>query len=279
MGIFRANLLKDKVAIVTGGATGIGAEIAFQMLSLGAKVVIASRKEERCQTAAQHLSEMTGSEAIGLGCNIREQQACVDLVKQTKEHFGGIDILVNNGGGQFMSPAENINARGWNAVIETNLTGTWNLTQAVAKNEMLKKGGKIMNITMLTQRGWPGMAHSVSARSGVEALTKTLAVEWAKNNIRINCIQPGIVASSGVKNYPAGKAMFTQIQKEIPLKRLGSCEEVGQMACFLASEAGDYITGQILCVDGGRSLWGRTWPVPDPKELPEIHVPSWPWEK
>ena len=278
MSIFRTDLLKDKVAIVTGGATGIGAEIAFQMLSLGAKVVIASRKEERCLLAAQHLGEMTGGQVIGLGCNIREQENCMTLVQQTREHFGEIDILVNNGGGQFMSPAENINAKGWNAVIETNLTGTWNMIQAVAKGSMLQHGGTIMNITMLTQRGWPGMAHSVSARSGVEALTKTLAVEWAKKEIRINCIQPGVVASSGVKNYPAGKAMFKQIQKEIPLKRLGSCQEIGQMACYLASEAGDYITGQIICIDGGRSLWGKTWPIPDPTELPEIEVPSWPWE-
>ena len=177
-----------------------------------------------------------------------------------------------------MSVAQQISKKGWNSVIDTNLTGTWNMTRAAADHWMLEHGGVILNITMLTQRGWPGMAHSVSARAGVEALTKTLAVEWASKNIRLNCIQPGIIASNGVNNYPGGAAMFRQIQADIPLKRLGSCEEIAQTACFLASPGGAYVTGQTWTIDGGRSLWGKTWPIPNPDELPELKVRKWPWE-
>ena len=276
--IFKNDLFKDKIVLVTGGASGIGAQMAHDFAELGATVVIASRKAERCFKAAKSLSEMTGSTVIGKGCNIRENEACQQLLADIINELGGIDVLINNGGGQFMSPAEQIRPKGWNSVIETNLTGTWNMIRAAADSWMLKNGGLIINITMLTQRGWPGMAHSVSARAGVEALTKTLAVEWAPKGIRINAIQPGIVASSGVNNYPGGAAMFKQVQAEIPLKRLASCNEIAQLACFLASPAATYITGQTWTIDGGRSLWGKTWPVAHSDPLPEITVPKWPWE-
>ncbi len=131
---------------------------------------------------------------------------------------------------------------------------------------------------MLTSRGFPGMTHSVAARAGVEAMTQTLAVEWAKKGILINAIQPGIIASSGMHNYPAGIQIAAATRSEIPLKRLGRCDEVSHLVSFLASPAGDYITGQIFTIDGGRSLWGRLWPIPDPKEMPPVDIPKWPWE-
>ena len=132
---------------------------------------------------------------------------------------------------------------------------------------------------MLTQRGFPGMAHSVAARSGVEAMTRTLAVEWAGRGVLVNAVQPGIIASSGLRNYPAGIVLAQETQREIPLKRLGSCEEIAWMVAFLAGPAGAYITGQTLIVDGGRTLWGRTWPLPDPEPLPEVVLPTNPWEE
>ena len=131
---------------------------------------------------------------------------------------------------------------------------------------------------MTTLRGFPGMTHSVSARAGVEAMTKTLAVEWAKHNIQINCVQPGIIASSGMKNYPNGLQLAVSMQREIPAKRLGSCEEVSQLLTFLASPGGSYVTGQIWAIDGGSSLWSKSWPIPDPKPLPEVTLKEWPWE-
>ena len=144
---------------------------------------------------------------------------------------------------------------------------------------MLEHGGRIVNITMLTGRGFPGMAHSCAARAGVEGMTKSLAVEWAPKGICINCIQPGIIASSGMKNYPAGIAMAKASRSDIPLKRLGTCDEIAYLCAFLASPAGAYVTGQIWAVDGGRSLWGKTWPLADPPEFPPLEIPSWPWDK
>ena len=123
------------------------------------------------------------------------------------------------------------------------------------------------------------MAHSVAARAGVEAMTKTLAIEWAPKGVLINAIQPGIIASSGLYNYPQGIAIAEGTRPEIPLKRLGYCTEISHLTCFLASPAGNYITGQVLIVDGGRSLWGKNWPIPNPKEFEAVDVPKWPWEE
>jgi NAD(P)-dependent dehydrogenase (short-subunit alcohol dehydrogenase family) len=276
--IFQKELFSNKVIVVTGGGSGIGAEISKNLALLGAKVIIASRKKDRIDKAAVGLTKLTNSTVTGLVCNIRDRESVNLFVDKVITDFGKIDILINNGGGQFMSPAEIISDKGWDAVIQTNLTGTWNLSKKVASAWMLKNGGKIINITMLTHRGFPGMVHSVSARAGVEAMTQTLAVEWANRGIIVNAIQPGIIASSGMLNYPNGLHIANTVRSDIPLKRLGTCEEVSHMVTFLASPAGDYITGQIFTIDGGRSLWGKMWPIPDPKQMQAVEIPSWPWE-
>ena len=276
--IFRDDLLTGEVAVVTGGGTGIGAFIAWELGRLGAEVVIASRKASHITPAAAALSAELGREVMGCVCDIRDRDSTAALVAAVLEKHGRIDVLINNGGGQFMSPAQRISPRGWDAVLATNLTGTWNLTRAVADAWMLAHGGRIINITMLTRRGFPGMAHSVAARSGVEAMTRTLAVEWASAGIRINCVQPGIIASSGMRSYPDGVNLARQLQAEIPLKRLGRGGEIAWMVALLAGPAGGYITGQVITVDGGRELWGKTWPVPDPPALPEVVLDTLPWE-
>ncbi|MDG1479614.1 MAG: SDR family oxidoreductase [Myxococcota bacterium] len=276
--IFRSDLLTGQVAVITGGGTGIGAYIAAELGRLGATIVIASRKADRIAAAAEKLSGLLGAPVTGLACDIRDRDSTAALVAAVIEKHGRIDLLINNGGGQFMAPAELITPRGWDAVVGTNLTGTWNLTRAVADGWMLQNGGRIINITMLTRRGFPGMTHSVAARSGVEAMTRTLAIEWASYGIQINCVQPGVIASGGLRNYPDGENLARSIQAEIPMKRLGTCDEVAWMVAFLASPAGNYITGQVMTVDGGRELWGNTWPVPEPKELPEVDLGSLPWE-
>ena len=277
--LFQSQLLQDQVAVITGGATGIGASITQHLAQLGATVVIASRKEENIKAAAAGFSKMLQVPVYGIACDIRDRDAVHNLVSKTLEQHGKIDLLVNNGGGQFFSAAQDIRPKGWDSVIATNLTGTWNLIRETANQWMLKNGGKIVNITMLTDRGFPGMAHSCAARAGVEGLTKSLAVEWANRNIKINCIQPGIIASSGMKNYPAGVAVAKSSQAEIPMKRLGTCDDIAHLVCFLASSAGEYITGQIWAVDGGRNLWGKTWPIPNPSKLPEVEIHQWPWDK
>jgi citronellol/citronellal dehydrogenase len=132
---------------------------------------------------------------------------------------------------------------------------------------------------MLTGRAFPGMAHSVAARSGVEAMTRTLAVEWANKGIRINSIAPGFVASSGIKRYPAGLELISQMRSFVPMKRLATCDEIAWAVAFLASPAGAYITGETMTIDGGKTLWGDWWPIPDPEDVGTIDIPTEPWEK
>lgn len=275
--IFRDDLLEGRVALVTGGGTGIGAAIALELGRLGARVAIASRKREHVVPRAAALSRRTAHPVTAHTCDIRDRDQVAALADEVLDTHGRIDLLVNNAGGQFLAPAETITPRGWDAVVATNLTGTWNLTRAVADRWMLANGGKIVNITMLTARGFPGMAHSVAARAGVEAMTRTLAVEWAPRGIQVNAVEPGIIASEGLRRYPDGETMARSLQSEIPAKRLGRPEEIAWMVAYLAGPAGDYITGQVLVVDGGRTLWGQTWPLPDPEPLPEVALepPAW----
>ncbi|HMV68434.1 MAG TPA: SDR family oxidoreductase [Myxococcota bacterium] len=276
--IFRDDLLAGQVCLVTGGGTGIGAACARELGRLGATVVIASRKAEHVGPAAEGLTAELGRPVYGEVLDIRDREACDALARALVERFGRVDVLVNNGGGQFMSPAEMIRGKGFDAVIATNLTGTWNLTRAVADAWMLGHGGRVVNITMLTRRGFPGMAHSVASRAGVEAMTRTLAVEWASRGILLNCVEPGLIASSGIRNYPDGVGMMTELQRTVPLKRLGSVDEIAWLVAFLAGPAGAYVTGQTWVVDGGKELWGDGWPIPDPDVMPPVVVPVEPWE-
>lgn len=276
--VFHEGLFQGQVALVTGGGTGIGAAIAGELARLGATVVIASRKQAHVDAAAAGLSAEVGRPIHGRVADIRDRDGVNRLASEVVETFGRIDVLINNGGGQFMAPAEAISPRGWDAVIQTNLTGTWNMTRAVTDAWMAKHGGSIVNITMLTSRGFPGMAHSVAARAGVEAMTRTLAVEWAQYGIRINCVEPGIILTPALRQYPDADNLVASIPTEIPLKRLGTLHEVACLAVFLASPAASYITGQTMVVDGGRSLWGNTWPIPDPPDMGRIVIPKEPWD-
>jgi NAD(P)-dependent dehydrogenase (short-subunit alcohol dehydrogenase family) len=277
--IFRNDLLEGQVALVTGGGTGIGAAISAELARLGMTVVIGSRKAEHIEPAAAGLSKLVGRTVHPAIVDIRDREGLSTVVADIIETHGRLDLLVNNGGGQFFSPAEAIRPKGWNAVIDTNLTGTWNATRAVADGWMLKHGGKIVHITMLTHRAFPGMAHSVAARSGVEAMTRTLAVEWASRGVLLNSIQPGFIASSGLKRYPKGLGLIEKLKGVVPLKRLGTTEEIAWLVAYLASPAGDYITGQTLTVDGGKDQWGDYWPIPDPPGMSEVVIPPEPWEE
>ena len=277
--IFRDDLLKDQVAVVTGGGTGIGVAIARELACQGANVVIASRKPENIEPAARGLTDEVGRTVVGEICDIRDRDATAGLVQRTLDRYGRIDILVNNGGGQFFSPAEAITPKGFDAVVATNLTGTWNLTRAVADAWMLAHGGSVVHITMLTHGAFPGMAHSVAARAGVEAMTRTLAIEWASRGIRMNCVAPGYVASTGISRYPAGLELIQTMKSKVPMKRLATCEEVAWCVAWLAGPAGAYMTGQVVTIDGGKELWGDWWAIPDPPEMTPVELPKEPWEE
>ena len=276
--VFLPGLMAGEVALVTGGGTGIGAEIAREYARLGATVHLASRKQEVIEAAARSLAEETGAQVFGHAVDIRDRAQVTACVKAVLGQSGRLDVLVNNGGGQFLAPAETISPRGFDAVVATNLTGTWNMLRAAADAWMLQHGGAVVNITMLTPRGFPGMAHSVAARAGVEALTRTLAVEWAGRGVRVNAIAPGYVASSGLKRYPKELGVLERLASAVPMKRLARREEIAWAAALLGSKAGSYITGQVLTVDGGAGLWGDLWPLSDPDGLTAAVPELDPWE-
>jgi citronellol/citronellal dehydrogenase len=251
--MFKENLFKDKVALVTGGGSGIGFAIAKQLLELGAKVIISSRKEERLKAAIGKLSEF-GAVRYAV-CDIRDVEQVEAMAQDILREEDRLDILVNNAGGQFPSPAEDISFKGWNAVINNNLNGTFYVTQTMAKHFFIpKKNGNIVNIIANIYRGFPAMAHTGAARAGVENLTKSLAVEWSRFNIQVNAVAPGIIKSTGLDQYPP--EFLGGIEESIPAKRLGTIEEVAYLTLFLCSPMANYITGETVYVDGGQRLWG-----------------------
>lgn len=275
--IFRDDLFKDRVAVVSGGGTGIGEAIARELAMGGARVVIASRKKAHLVPTAKGLSKELGVEVVPIQCNIRDREQIEALYDEVLDRFGRIDYLVNNGGGQFPSPAEGISEKGWRAVIDTNLTGTWNMTQLAATKYMLKHGGKIVSIVADMWKGFPGLMHTGAARAGVVNMTQTLAIEWARAKILVNAIAPGTILSTGMRVYPDG--MLDAAWQAIPLKRLGRTEEIAWMVAYLFSPAGDFITGETIKIDGGGSLWGDRWPIPNPPSKPDLTIPPMPGEK
>ena len=261
--IYRSNLFAGKVALVTGGGTGIGLRIAREFGQLGAKVVIASRSMDKLNAGLKTLLD-DGTDAIALECNIRDEESIKTCVETIVKQHGRIDVLVNNGGGQFPSPAELINRKGWHAVVETNLTGTFFLTQAVYNASMSKHGGSVVNILMDNRNGFPMMAHSAAARAGVDNLTRTLANEWGRNGVRINSIAPGTIKSSGLNSYaPQFQEMVMAYGKNNQTYRLGTEAEIASAALFLTSPGASYITGITMAVDGGESIYSPLFPPID----------------
>jgi len=215
--VFKEGLFKDKVVLISGGGTGIGLRIAREFCQLGAKAIIASRSAEKLTKGLKVLTD-EGAEAIELECNIRDEESTKSCINSAISTFGKIDILVNNGGGQFPSPAEYINRKGWHAVIETNLTGTFFLTQEVFNRSMNSKGGSIINITMDNRNGFPMLAHSAAARAGVQNLTMSLANEWGKYGVRVNSISPGTINQADwTLTLPSFRNTFVATERTISI--------------------------------------------------------------
>lgn len=268
--IFRADLFAGQVAIVTGGGSGIGRCISHELASLGATVVLASRDQAKLDRVVAEIRE-DGGKADAISCDIRKEDQVAALVKETLARHGRVDALVNNGGGQFVSPIENLSLKGWQAVIDTNLTGTFLMSREVVTRYMGEHGGAVVNIVAEMWRGMPMMGHSGAARAGVVNLTKTCALEWAAHGIRVNAVAPGLILSSGFSTYPqAVREMMKTLPAEIPARRFGTESEVSAAVSFLLSPAAAYITGETLCVDGALPLYRQVFTLPEREAFPSF---------
>ena len=248
--MYSKELFKNKVALITGGRSGIGYGIARQFLELGGKVFITSRKEDKLKIAANQLTDI--GECYSYPCDIRKTDEIKILAERIQEKFGRLDILINNAGGQFPAPAELISENGWAAVINNNLNGTFYVSQQMLKTFFKpQNSGIIVNIIANMHRGFPGMAHTGAARAGVENLTKSLGQEWAEYNVRVNAIAPGTIESSGLDQYPQQiQEQFEKGKKDNLMGRFGTIEDISNAVMFYASPLSSYISGTTLYVDG-----------------------------
>jgi len=250
------NSLKGRVALITGGGTGIGFAIASEYARLGARLALASRSPDHLEPAARELAAR-GTEVIAIPTDVRVPEEVDRLVAQAVERFGGIDILVNNAAGNFICPAENLSVNGWNAVVNIVLNGTFYCSRAAGLRMIESgRGGSILNIVAAyAWTGGPGTIHSASAKGGVVAMTRTLAVEWARHKIRVNALAPGPVETEGAgSRLWAAPEMRKAMLQSIPRGRIGTVEEVAQAAAYLVSDFADFITGEVLVMDGGQWL-------------------------
>jgi citronellol/citronellal dehydrogenase len=250
------------VAIVSGGGSGLGRAGALELAALGAQVVICGRRREPLDETA---ARAEGGRIEASVCDIREEEQVDALVSETLESHGRIDLLVNNAGGQFLTPAEDITAKGFRTVMRLNVEGTWLMTHAVATRAMMDgpggepRGGKIVNVTLSPHHGLPGMAHSSAARAAVENLTRVLSIEWARFGIRLTAVAAGHFATETLRTkYP--KPVVDAVAATVPLGRLGTEQEFAWLVAYLASPGGDYFSGAILTLDGARDNWFGAWP-------------------
>ena len=256
--MFQENLLNNKTIIITGGGTGLGKSMAQRFGELGANLVITSRKQEVLDATAIELRE-TGAQVLPIACDVRKPIEVQNVVDETINKFGKIDILLNNAAGNFISPTEMLSPGGFKVVVDIVLNGTFNFTQAVGKEMMKAKTGTILNI--VTTYAWTGSGYvvpSAAAKAGVLAMTRSLAVEWAKYGIRHVAIAPGPFPTKGAwkRLAPPGLGIEKKMRDRIPLKRFGEHIELANLASYLVSDGASYINGEVVTIDGGEWLQG-----------------------
>jgi NAD(P)-dependent dehydrogenase (short-subunit alcohol dehydrogenase family) len=265
--MFEAGLFKERVAVITGGGTGIGLAIARRLGGLGARIAIASRNAQHLERGCAALRG-AGIDALAVQLDVRNPEQVDEMVERTVKHFGGLDLLVNNAAGNFICRAEELSPNGWNAVIGIVLNGSFYCSRAVGQYMIAKKrGGSIVSILAnYIWTGSPGTIHSAAAKAGVMSMTQTLAAEWAPHGIRVNAVAPGpIEASPGAaRQLWSSPADIDRITGTIPMKRWGRPEEVADAVAFLAAPQSGFITGEILTVDGGTWIGKGPYAFIDP---------------
>ncbi|MBS3017819.1 putative 2,4-dienoyl-CoA reductase [Comamonas sp. PE63] len=250
--VFRPALFAGQVVVVTGGGSGIGRCIAHELAALGAHVALVGRNAQKLRSVQDELAQQ-GAQASSHSCDIRDEAAVKAVVEEILTRHGRIDALVNNAGGQYLSPLASISAKGWQAVLDTNLTGGFLMARECYAQHMARQGGSIVNMVADMWGSMPGMGHSGAARAGMVSFTETAAVEWAAQGVRVNAIAPGYIASSGMDHYPPeAAAMLRKMPATVPAGRFGNEAEVSAAVVFLLSPAASFISGTVLRVDGAR---------------------------
>jgi citronellol/citronellal dehydrogenase len=257
--IFAPDLLQGQVCVVSGAGTGLGRATARELAALGATVVGCGRRPEPLASMVEEI-EAAGGRAETEPMDIRDDEAVDRLFDGVLERHGRLDLLVNNAGGQFLSPAEAITPKGFRTVIELNVQGTWQMTHAAATKAFIpQRGGKVVSLTVSPHMGFPGMAHTGAARAAVENMMRTLSVEWARFGVKLVAIAVGQFDTETLRTkYP--RAVVENVANTVPLGRLGTEEEMAWLIAYLASPAGDFFSGCVLTIDGARDNWFGTWP-------------------
>jgi citronellol/citronellal dehydrogenase len=257
--IFAPGLLDGLICVVSGAGTGLGKATALELTGLGATVAGCGRRTEPLEEMAAEVTER-GGKAEFEALDIRDTEAVDGFMDGVVERHGRIDVLVNNAGGQFLSPAEGITPKGFRTVIELNVQGTWQMTHAAATKAFIPQGsGKVISITVSPHMGFPGMVHTGAARAAVENMTRTLSVEWARFGIRLAAVAVGQFDTETLRTkYP--KAIVDNVAGTVPLGRLGTEDEMAWLMAYLASPAGDFFSGCVLTLDGARDNWFGQWP-------------------
>ncbi len=257
--IFAPGLLDGQVCVVSGAGTGLGRQSALELVRLGATVIACGRRAEPIESMVAEADGLAGS-AEAVAMDIRDDAAVEALFDGVLERHGQLDVLVNNAGGQFLSPAEAISPKGFRTVIELNVVGTWLMTHAAATKAFIpQERGKVLSVTLSPHNGMPGMVHSGAARAAVENMMRTLAVEWARFGIRLCALAAGQFDTETLRTkYP--KEVVAAVPQTVPLGRMGTEEEWAWMVAYLASPAGDFFSGTTITMDGARDNWFGPWP-------------------
>jgi citronellol/citronellal dehydrogenase len=257
--IFRDDLLDGQVCLVSGAGSGLGRETALELTRLGAAVVGCGRREEPLAETAGLAEGLAGSFEYET-LDIRDEEAVERFFDALLERHERLDVLVNNAGGQFLSPAEAISPKGFRTVIELNVQGTWLMTHAAATKAFIPQGGgKVLSVTLSPHNGMPGMVHSGAARAAVENMMRTLAVEWARFGIKTCALAAGQFATETLlTKYP--QVVVENLERSIPIGRAGRAVEMAWLVAYLASPAGDFFSGTTITIDGARDNWAGPWP-------------------